>query len=81
MSTADRARHMHEHIDHIEARIDCIGGMFAFNAVFDKWPMPRDEYLRVAERLEGLAAIARQHIAAYDRLDQYAAEAKARWAA
>ncbi len=77
----DRARHMHEHIDHIEARIDCINGMFAGNAVQNKWPMPREEYEAVAKRLERAASIARQHIEAYDRLDQYEAEAKARMAA
>lgn len=77
----DRARHMHEHIDHIEARIDLIVGIFAGNAVYDKWPMPREEYVKVAERLDRAAAMARQHIEAYDRRDQYEAEAKARWAA
>jgi hypothetical protein len=77
----DRAERMHAHIDHIEARLDCIKGIFAGNAVYDKWPMPREEYERVAERLESAAAIARQHIEAYDRLDLYEAEAKARWAA
>lgn len=77
----DRARRMHEHIDHIEARLDCVGAMFAGNAVSDKWPMPRDEYEAIAKRLEQAAAIARQHIEAYDRRDQYEAEAKARWAA
>lgn len=77
----DRAERMNAHIDHIEARMDVISGMFAGNAVSDKWPMPREEYERVAERLEGLARLARQHIDAYDRLDRYEAEAKARLAA
>ncbi len=75
------AERMHEHIDHIEARLDIIGGIFTGNAVYDKWPMPREEYERVAQRLEAAAAIARQHIEAYDRLARYEAEAKARLAA
>ncbi len=75
MNIEARAHHMHEHIDHIEARLDCIWGMFAGNAVHDKWPMPRDEYVKVAERLDRAAAMARQHIEAYDRLDGYEAEA------
>ena len=77
----DRAERMHAHIDHIERRMDCVSGIFAGNAVSNSWPMPRDEYERVAERLEGLARLARQHIEAYDRLARYEAEAKARMAA
>lgn len=77
----DRAERMHAHIDHIEARLDCINGIFAGNAVYDTWPMPREEYERIAERLDRAAAMARQHIEAYDRLDGYEAEAKARLAA
>ena len=81
MNATARAERMHNHIDHIEARLDCINGMFAGNAVHDKWPMPREEYVKVAERLDRAAAMARQHIEAYDRLDRYEAEAKARLAA
>lgn len=73
----DRAERMHSHLDHIEARIDLIGGHFAGAAVSDKWPMPRDEYEAIAERLERAAVIARQHIEAYDRLDRMRADAEA----
>lgn len=77
----DRAERFHDHIDRIEAHLDLIGGYFAGNAAYDKWPMPRDEYVHVAERLERAAGIARQHIEAYDRLDQMEAEINARMAA
>ena len=77
----DRAERFHTHIDHIEARADLLKGMLAGNAVHDKWPMPRERYLAAAERLETIAALCRQHVEAYDKLDQYEAEAKARLAA
>ena len=73
----DRAERFHSHIDHIEARIDLIGGMLAGNAVYDKWPMPREEYVRAAERLEQKAAMVRQHIEAFDKADRMQAEAEA----
>ncbi len=77
----DRGEIFHNHIDHIHARIDCIKGRLAGNAVYDKWPMLREEYVAVAERLEQMAGLCRQHIEAFDKLDQYEAEAKARLAA
>lgn len=74
----DRAERFHGHLDRIEAHLDLIGGFFAGNAAYDKWPMPRDEYVHVAERLERAAGIARQHIEAYDKGDRDTADAESR---
>lgn len=75
MSTADR---LHCHLDHIEARLDCIGGIFAGMREHNHWPIDPLEYAAVATRLERAAAIARQHIEAYERRDEMKAEADAR---
>jgi hypothetical protein len=76
-----RAETINDHIDHIHARLDCLKGRLAMNAQHDTWPMPREEYERIAERLDGLAVLFRQHIGAFERADQIEAEVKARMAA
>jgi hypothetical protein len=74
----DRAARINIHLDEMEGRIQVIGGIFAGASVHDRWPMPEEEYERIARRLDSLAEIARQHMQAYRNRDQWKAEAEAR---